>query len=118
MLSDRWSPKSYALREFLARNQAPFRWLDVEKADRDPEPIAKQPTPQQQAMNNEKNARLAKMCDELARDERDEGHPAVVVHLAEARCLFQAESRPGEEHMLAQRAGRHGTVQLDQRRRI
>ena len=37
VLSDRWSPKSYALREFLARNQAPFRWLDVERADRDPE---------------------------------------------------------------------------------
>jgi len=37
VLSDRWSPKSFALREFLARNQVPFRWLDVERADRDPE---------------------------------------------------------------------------------
>src|SRR5215470_233555 len=37
ILSDRWSPKSYALREFLARHQVPFRWLDVERADRDPE---------------------------------------------------------------------------------
>jgi thioredoxin reductase (NADPH) len=37
VLSDRWSPKSYALREFLARHQVPFRWLDVERADRDPE---------------------------------------------------------------------------------
>lgn len=37
ILSDRWSPKSYALREFLARHQVPFRWLDVEQADRDPE---------------------------------------------------------------------------------
>jgi thioredoxin reductase (NADPH) len=37
VLSDRWSPKSYALREFLARHQVPFRWLDVERADRDSE---------------------------------------------------------------------------------
>ncbi|HEV3080871.1 MAG TPA: FAD-dependent oxidoreductase [Gemmataceae bacterium] len=37
ILSDRWSPRSYALREFLARQQVPFRWLDVERADRDPE---------------------------------------------------------------------------------
>jgi len=37
VLSDRWSPKSYALREFLSRHQVPFRWLDVERADRDPE---------------------------------------------------------------------------------
>jgi thioredoxin reductase (NADPH) len=37
VLSDRWSPRSYALREFLSRNQVPFRWLDVEKADRDSE---------------------------------------------------------------------------------
>ena len=37
VLSDRWSPKSYALREFLARQQVPFRWLDVERAERDPE---------------------------------------------------------------------------------
>jgi len=37
VLGDRWSPRSYELREFLARNQVPFRWLDVEKADRDPE---------------------------------------------------------------------------------
>jgi thioredoxin reductase (NADPH) len=37
VLSDRWSPKSYALREFLARHQVPFRWLDVERSDRDPE---------------------------------------------------------------------------------
>src|SRR6266403_2865850 len=33
ILSDRWSPRSYALREFLARHQVPFRWLDVERAD-------------------------------------------------------------------------------------
>jgi len=48
-------------------NQSALKLREL-KADRDPEPIAKQPTPQQQAMNNEKNARLAKMCDELARD--------------------------------------------------
>ncbi len=40
VLSDRWSPKSYTLRQFLARHQVPFRWLDVEKADRDAEVAA------------------------------------------------------------------------------
>jgi thioredoxin reductase (NADPH) len=37
VLSDRWSPRSYEIREFLARHQVPFRWLDRERADRDPE---------------------------------------------------------------------------------
>jgi len=37
VLGTRWSPRSYDLREFLARNQVPYRWLDVEAADRDPE---------------------------------------------------------------------------------
>ena len=37
VLGTRWSPRSYELREFLARNQVPYQWLDVETADRDPE---------------------------------------------------------------------------------
>ena len=37
MLGTRWSPKSYELREFLARNHVPYQWLDVEAADREPE---------------------------------------------------------------------------------
>ncbi len=37
VLGTRWSPRSYELREFLARNQVPYRWLDVEAAERDPE---------------------------------------------------------------------------------
>jgi thioredoxin reductase (NADPH) len=37
ILSDRWSPRSYILREFLSRHQVPFRWLDIERADRDAE---------------------------------------------------------------------------------
>jgi thioredoxin reductase (NADPH) len=37
VLGERWSPRSYELREFLARHQVPFRWLDVEKAERDTE---------------------------------------------------------------------------------
>ncbi len=35
VLGSRWSPKSYDLREFLARNRIPYQWLDVEAADRD-----------------------------------------------------------------------------------
>ncbi|HEV2386304.1 MAG TPA: FAD-dependent oxidoreductase [Candidatus Acidoferrales bacterium] len=37
VLGHRWSPGSYAVRDFLARNQVPYRWLDVETADKDAE---------------------------------------------------------------------------------
>jgi len=37
VLGTRWSRRAYELREFLARNQVPYQWLDVETADRDPE---------------------------------------------------------------------------------
>jgi thioredoxin reductase (NADPH) len=37
ILGTRWSPKAYEVRDFLARSQVPYRWLDVEAADRDPE---------------------------------------------------------------------------------
>jgi len=37
VLGTRWSPHSYALRDFLARNQAPYRWLDIETSARDAE---------------------------------------------------------------------------------
>ena len=30
ILGDRWSPAGHDLRDFLARNQVPYRWLDVE----------------------------------------------------------------------------------------
>src|SRR5271157_8527 len=30
VLGTRWSPHSYAIREFLARNRVPYRWLDIE----------------------------------------------------------------------------------------
>jgi thioredoxin reductase (NADPH) len=35
VLGLRWSPKSYEVRDFLARNQVPYQWMDVETADRD-----------------------------------------------------------------------------------
>jgi thioredoxin reductase (NADPH) len=37
VLGHRWSPQSYTIREFLARNQVPYRWLDVETARRSAE---------------------------------------------------------------------------------
>jgi thioredoxin reductase (NADPH) len=37
VLGTRWSPRSYDLREFLARNHVPYRWMDAEASDRDPE---------------------------------------------------------------------------------
>ena len=33
VLGHRWSPESYAVREFLARNQVPYQWVDLETAD-------------------------------------------------------------------------------------
>jgi len=37
VLGTRWAPKSYELRDFLARNQIPYQWMDVEAAAIDPE---------------------------------------------------------------------------------
>src|SRR6202789_2905140 len=37
VLGTRWSPKSYQLRDFLARNHVPYQWIDVEIAASDPE---------------------------------------------------------------------------------
>lgn len=37
VLGSRWSPRTYELREFLARNHVPYRWLDIEAQERDPE---------------------------------------------------------------------------------
>ncbi|MDQ5811170.1 MAG: FAD-dependent oxidoreductase [Actinomycetota bacterium] len=33
VIGDRWSPDSHRLRDFLARNRVPYRWLDVEGSD-------------------------------------------------------------------------------------
>jgi thioredoxin reductase (NADPH) len=37
VLGTRWSPHSYAVRDFLARNQAPYQWIDVETAEQNAE---------------------------------------------------------------------------------
>ena len=37
VLGTRWSAKSYDVRNFLARNQVPYQWLDADTADREPE---------------------------------------------------------------------------------
>ena len=37
VLGTRWSPRSYELRDFLARNHVPYQWIDVEVAANDPE---------------------------------------------------------------------------------
>jgi thioredoxin reductase (NADPH) len=37
VLGTRWSPKSYELRDFLARNRVPYQWIDVELSVNDPE---------------------------------------------------------------------------------
>ncbi len=37
VLGTRWSPQSYDVRNFLARNQVPYQWLDADAAERDAE---------------------------------------------------------------------------------
>ena len=37
VLGTRWSPKSYELRDFLARNRVPYQWIDVELSANDAE---------------------------------------------------------------------------------
>jgi thioredoxin reductase (NADPH) len=37
VLGTRWSPKSYELRDFLARNHVPYQWIDAEISATDPE---------------------------------------------------------------------------------
>ena len=37
VLGTRWSPRSYELRDFLARNHVPYQWIDVEVTANDPE---------------------------------------------------------------------------------
>jgi thioredoxin reductase (NADPH) len=37
VLGTRWSPRSYELRDFLARNRIPYQWIDVEVSSNDPE---------------------------------------------------------------------------------
>lgn len=33
VIGHRWSPKTHALRDFLSRNQIPYKWMDVERSD-------------------------------------------------------------------------------------
>ena len=37
VLGTRWSPRSYDLRDFLARNHVPYQWIDVEISANDPD---------------------------------------------------------------------------------
>src|SRR6476619_4006090 len=37
VLGTRWSPRSYELRDFLARNHVPYQWIDIETSANDPE---------------------------------------------------------------------------------
>ncbi len=33
VIGDRWSPHSHSIKDFLARNQIPYRWLDIEQGE-------------------------------------------------------------------------------------
>ena len=37
VLGNRWSPESYNIKDFLARNHVPYQWLDIETAETDNE---------------------------------------------------------------------------------
>jgi thioredoxin reductase (NADPH) len=40
VLGHRWSPRSHTVRDFLARQQIPYRWIDVETAGQDADVLA------------------------------------------------------------------------------
>lgn len=46
LVSHRWSPESHAIKEFLARNQVPYQYLDVESDPQAAEVLAQYPTPE------------------------------------------------------------------------
>jgi thioredoxin reductase (NADPH) len=33
VIGDRWSPESHRVKDFLARNQIPYRWMDIEQSE-------------------------------------------------------------------------------------
>lgn len=37
VLGNRWSPASHTVKDLLSRNHIPYRWLDIETAEKDPE---------------------------------------------------------------------------------
>ncbi len=43
LVGDRWSAESHRLRDFLARNQVPFQWLDVERSEEAQQVLAEAP---------------------------------------------------------------------------
>jgi thioredoxin reductase (NADPH) len=43
VLGNRWSPASFNIKDFLARNHVPYRWLDIENAATDPEVATLEP---------------------------------------------------------------------------
>jgi len=62
VVGHRWSPKSFEVRDFLARHQVPYRWLDVEadaEARRLAEPAGTEPRPELPLVVFPDGARLA-----------------------------------------------------------
>jgi thioredoxin reductase (NADPH) len=53
VLGHRWSPDAFELRDFLSRNQVPYRWLDVEENPEAKELLAKIKEEAQQAGHGE-----------------------------------------------------------------
>ena len=44
VIGTRWSPRCYEVREFLARNQIPYQWLDIESAEANGDPRVRSAT--------------------------------------------------------------------------
>ncbi|HEX4486219.1 MAG TPA: FAD-dependent oxidoreductase [Terriglobales bacterium] len=84
VLGTRWSPRSYELRDFLARNHIPYQWIDVEATSNDPE--------------------TKRLMDALG----DEGSNLPVVLFPDGAKLLDAA--PGE---VAQRVGLRTRAQTD-----
>ena len=76
VLGTRWSSKAYELRNFLARNQVPYQWLDADAAGRD--------------------AEVERLLKSLATDDRK----LPVVLFPDGNCIGQPQT-----HELADRLG-------------
>jgi thioredoxin reductase (NADPH) len=82
LFGTRWSQKSYEVRDFLARNQIPYKWLDMEASEQAPSD--------------------KKLLDGLPVDERK----VPIVFLSDGECLQQPDLKDLAERLgLQTRAG-------------
>ena len=65
LIGDQWSPRSHAIKDFLAGNLIPYRWLDIERdararADRTARPAPRRATSGRALVRGERRSRVAR----------------------------------------------------------